>query len=216
MPATVAVNQLTVVHKESNGMVTFMPDVCKTPAPPGSPIPIPYPNIALSQDTDKGTKDIQCDGNPVMVQGSCFSKSSGDEAGSVGGVVSNTTKGAAEFVSYSFDVMFEGKPVARALDMMLGNKGGTFNTPPMAEVQPPQPAMAMLGQDPNAEPDKLTVLVVDQAGNALKDVRYVLEAPDGTKKEGKTDSSGKVTLDKTTMGMGWLAFPDLPLAKVRI
>jgi hypothetical protein len=60
--------------------VSFMPDVCLTPAPPSSPIPIPYPNMAMSQDTSQGSKTVTCDGNPIMLQGSCFSKSTGDEA----------------------------------------------------------------------------------------------------------------------------------------
>ena len=35
--------------------------------------------------------------------------STGDEAGSAGGVVSSKIKGKAEFVLFSFDVKFEGK-----------------------------------------------------------------------------------------------------------
>jgi len=74
MPVTVAVNNMTVVHKDSGGTVSFMPDVCLTPGPPGPPVPIPYPNMAMSQDTSQGTSTVTCDGNPVMVQGSCFAK----------------------------------------------------------------------------------------------------------------------------------------------
>ena len=46
------VNMMTVVHQGSSGMVTGFPDVCKTPSPAG-PIPIPYPNIAMSSDTSQ-------------------------------------------------------------------------------------------------------------------------------------------------------------------
>ena len=52
---TIGVNNLSVVHKSSNGVTIAFPDVCKTPAPSG-PIPIPYPNIAKSTDTEKGVK----------------------------------------------------------------------------------------------------------------------------------------------------------------
>lgn len=134
MPASVGVNKLTVVHASSNGITTAFPDVCKTPSPAG-PIPIPYPNIAQSSDTAKGTKKVTCDGNPVCVEDSNFAMSSGDEAGSAGGgVVSNKIKGKAEFVNYSFDVKFEGKGVARALDLMLHNDK---NTPPFPLLQGP-------------------------------------------------------------------------------
>ena len=58
MPVTVGVNKLSVVHKSSNGVSIAFPDVCKTPSPAG-PIPIPYPNIAKSSDTAKGTKKVK-------------------------------------------------------------------------------------------------------------------------------------------------------------
>lgn len=64
--------------------------------------------------------------------------STGDEAGTLFGVVSNKVKGKAEFVNFSFDVKFEGKNVARAFDLMLHNDK---NTPPFPVIQ--GPAMAM-------------------------------------------------------------------------
>jgi hypothetical protein len=134
MPVTVGVNMLSVVHQGSNGVTIAFPDVCKTPSPAG-PIPIPYPNIAQSSDTAKGTSTVKCDGNPVCVKDSNFKMSTGDEAGSAGGgVVSNKIKGKAEFVNFSFDVKFDGKNVARALDMMLHNDK---NTPPFPLLQGP-------------------------------------------------------------------------------
>src|SRR3954466_14140587 len=101
MPATVNVNVRTVVHAASNGIATAFPDVCKTPAPPAPPIPIPYPNIAMSSDTASGSQDVKMDGNPIMLESSNFATSTGDEAGSIGGVVSSTIKGKAEFINHS-------------------------------------------------------------------------------------------------------------------
>lgn len=138
MPVTVGVNFLSVVHASSNGITMAFPDVCKTPSPAG-PIPIPYPNIAQSSDTAQGTTTVKCDGNPVCVKDSNFKMSSGDEAGSAGGgVASNKIKGKAEFVNFSFDVQFDGKNVARALDLMLHNDK---NTPPFPVIQGPVIAM---------------------------------------------------------------------------
>ena len=134
MPATAIVNMMTVVHADSGGMAMFFPDVCLTPAPPAPPIPIPYPNIAQSSDTDKGTTTVKMDGKPIMVKDSVFKTSSGDEAGSTKGVVSHQTKGKAEFVNFSFDVQIEGKSVPRAMDMMLHNDK---NTPPVPLIQGP-------------------------------------------------------------------------------
>jgi hypothetical protein len=131
MPVTVGVNSMTVVHKSSTGTTIAFPDVCLTPAPP---VPIPYPNIAMSSDTDKGSKKVKCDGNPICLKDSNFSRSSGDEAGVNKGVASGKNMGKAEFVNYSFDVKVEGKNVARALDLMLHNDK---NTPPFPLIQPP-------------------------------------------------------------------------------
>ena len=138
MPVTVGVNNLSVVHAGSNGMTIAFPDVCKTPAPPAPPIPIPYPNIAKSSDTAQGSSTVTCDGNPVCVKDSNFMVSTGDEAGSLMGVASNKIKGKAEFVNFSFDVQFDGKNVPRALDMMLHNDK---NTPPVPLIQGPVVAM---------------------------------------------------------------------------
>ncbi|MFP2958754.1 DUF4150 domain-containing protein [Myxococcus sp. 1LA] len=141
MSATVGVNKLSVVHKDTGGTSIAFPDVCKTPSPAG-PVPIPYPNVAMSSDTAKGTKKVSVDGKPVCVEDSNFSASTGDEAGSAGGgVVSGKTKGKAEFVNYSFDVKFEGKSVARTFDLMLHNDK---NTPPAPLLQGP---VIALGKD---------------------------------------------------------------------
>lgn len=134
MGVTVGVDSLSVVHKDSSGITTAFPDVCQTPTPAG-PVPIPYPNVAKSSDTASGSSSVTCDGNPICLKDSNFSTSTGDEAGNApGGVVSGKIKGKAEFVNFSFDVMVEGKNVARALDIMLHNDK---NTPPFPVLQGP-------------------------------------------------------------------------------
>ncbi len=144
MPVTVSVNSMSVVHAGSSGISTAFPDVCKTPAPPAPFVPIPYPNVAQSSDTAQGASTVKCDGNPPCVKDSNFKMSSGDEAGSLMGVASNKVKGKAEFVNFSFDVKFDGKNVARAMDLMLHNDK---NTPPFPVIQ--GPAMAMGGDKDN-------------------------------------------------------------------
>ena len=207
MATKAGANGRTVVHKDSKGTVSFMPDVCLTPAPPGPPVPIPYPNVAVSQDADQGAKTVLVDGNPTLVEGSVFSKSTGDEAGCVGGVTSGVTKGAAQFIGCSFDVFVEGKGVARMGDLMLGNKAGTVNTPPVPEQQ------AALGAQAKASaklvPDSMVVVVTDDADKPLAGVRYLLEAL-GARREGTTDGSGKIVLEETLPGAGRLTFSELP------
>lgn len=151
MSVNTGVNKLSVVTKASDGTTVAFPDVCKTPSP-GGPVPIPYPNVAKSSDTAQGTKTVTVAGNPVCVKDSNFSTSTGDEGGTAGGgVASGKTKGKAEFVNYSFDVKFEGKNVARALDLMLHNDK---NTPPAPLIQGPVIAQA-------GDPGKSQCLVCD-------------------------------------------------------
>src|SRR5689334_11155305 len=114
-------NKRGIAHATSNGMSTVFPDVCKTPTPAG-PVPIPYPNIAKSSDTAKGAATVAVDGSMPMVKGAMYSMSTGDEAGSAGGIVSGTIKGPAEFMMYSFDVKFEGNNVCRLGDPLYHNK----------------------------------------------------------------------------------------------
>lgn len=126
MPATVIVNNLTVVHKASGGSSIAAPDVCKTPTP-GGPVPVPYVNAALSRDTAKGSRQVRVDGHSIMLKSSHFSTSSGDEPGTLGGLVSGKTRGKAYPRSYSFDVKVEGQPVFRFTDMMVQNSGSPGN-----------------------------------------------------------------------------------------
>jgi len=122
MGQTTFANTRGLVQKGSGGMSMVFPDVCKTPAPPAGPIPIPYPNIGKSSDTSKGSKKVKADGKSVMLKSSKYSMSAGDEAGSIGGVVSSSTKGECEFMMYSFDIKFEGKNVCRMGDPLFHNK----------------------------------------------------------------------------------------------
>lgn len=121
MPCTVFVNGRGVVHQSSGGMSTVFPDVCKTPTGAG-PIPIPYPNIGKASDTSQGPSMVKVDGCMPMVKSAQYAVTSGDEAGSVGGVVSGTCKGPAEFLNYSMDVKFEGRNVCRLGDSLLHNQ----------------------------------------------------------------------------------------------
>jgi hypothetical protein len=122
MPGTIFANMRGVVHKGSGGMSMVFPDVCKTPAPPAGPIPIPYPNIGMSSDTNGGSKKVKVDGKSAMVKGAKYPATKGDEPGTAGGVISSSNMGEAEFMLYSFDVKFEGKNVCRLADPMFHNK----------------------------------------------------------------------------------------------
>lgn len=132
MSATVGANARSLVHAASQGLTIAFPDLCKTPAALGAPLP--YLNLARSADAAKTAKRTSADGQPVCLKSSELSTSTGDEPGSAGGVVSGRIRGRAHPVSASGDVQVEGKGVLRAFDLLLHNDR---NTPPFPILQPP-------------------------------------------------------------------------------
>ena len=126
---TVKVNstEYGLVHKGSLHLAkNTAPDVCKTPSP-GGPIPVPYPVIvSMASDLANGSTTVKADGgNMIAVKGCEYSMCTGDEPGSVGGVVSNTFKKEAKFILFSFDVKIDGKNACRLGDKMTMNHQNT-------------------------------------------------------------------------------------------
>ena len=128
MAVTIKVNGTshTLVHKGSGGVSTAtVPDVCKTPSP-GGPVPIPYPNVSQTATLAHGTITVNADGGMMIaVKGSEFSASSGDNAGTLGGVKSSTFMKESTWILYSFDVKMEGRNACRLTDKKLQNHGNT-------------------------------------------------------------------------------------------
>ena len=125
--STVFANGRAILHAgDGVDHVSAPPDVCKTPTP-GGPVPIPYVNIATDSDLHQGTKGIQIEGKSVALASSCLSTSTGDEAGTAGGIISSKTKGKLTWTTSSSDVVFEGTGVVRFMDATQHN-GNTFNS----------------------------------------------------------------------------------------
>lgn len=124
---TVFANNRSVIHA-GDGLthIATAPDVCKTPSP-GGPVPIPYPNFAMDSNLSGGSTKTKADGNPIALQSSNLSMSTGDEPGTLGGVVSSKFKGKMTWPMGSIDVQVEGKAVVRFLDTSMHN-GNTGNT----------------------------------------------------------------------------------------
>ncbi len=94
---------------KQGGMCQATPDTCKTPSPAG-PVPVPYPNISQCNQTTASTaaQKVKVVGMAPLHKGSEIPMSSGDEAGSAGGVVSGKIKGETTFVKFSAKVKVEG------------------------------------------------------------------------------------------------------------
>lgn len=136
MSVTININNLSLCHRASGGFsAATLPDVCKTPTP-GGPVPLPYPNVATEQDLVKGTSSVHADGGNMCAKyGSEFSKSTGDEPGTIGGVKSGTFIKEATWISYSFNVKLEGKGACRLTDKMFHNHQNTVNA--AGKIHPP-------------------------------------------------------------------------------
>lgn len=126
MTISINVNGLTLCHRGSGGVSdNTLPDVCKTP---GNGIPVPYQNEAHSSDLVKGSTSVFADGgNMIAIDGSQFSKSIYDEAGSMGGVVSGTHLAETDWITHSFDVFVDKKPACRLTDKLFMNHRNTVN-----------------------------------------------------------------------------------------
>jgi hypothetical protein len=106
----------------ADGICMAFPDLCNTPSGP-SMVPVPYPNIAQLADATGTASSVTAGGKAVIVKSSEIPTSSGDEAGSGGGVKSGTTKGKCTFTSASGTVFAEGTEVVRQFDSTDQNSG---------------------------------------------------------------------------------------------
>ncbi|HEY3225742.1 MAG TPA: PAAR-like domain-containing protein [Planctomycetota bacterium] len=122
---------------KGGGMAMGFPDVCKTPAPPAPPIPIPYPNIAQVASASSGTcsSKVKIANQPVVTKDTEIPMSSGDEAGVAGGVMSSCNMGKCVFKMGSSTVKAEGKDVAHLTSMVSHNKD---NFPAGMQIAPSQ------------------------------------------------------------------------------
>lgn len=127
MTTHIIVNGLGLTYKGTIGISTAtIPDVCKTPSP-GGPVPIPYPNIATQSTLKGGTTTVKAKGQMIAVKGSQYGSSNGDEAGTAGGVKSGVNMKATDWITYSFDVKFDGKNACRHTDKMFHNDKNAAN-----------------------------------------------------------------------------------------
>ena len=124
------------VATKAGGNCFGFPDVCLVPAPTG-PVPSPFPNTAECRDADGTVDAVLVEGKEVIVESSKIPMSSGDEAGSAGGVVSGVFRGPATFKTASSKVFAKGKKVV--LHMALtGHNGDNANMPAGMHVSPSQ------------------------------------------------------------------------------
>ena len=136
----VTINGRTVVTTGSGG-VLITQDICKVPHDCSAQT---FTNSAHSKDAVNTSPNVFINGHPVCHQKSVFSKSTGDEGGSCGGVQSGTTQGRAEFITGSHNVFINGFPAVRDGDLMVSNLRNTAPMPIRQEGAPLPKALAAL------------------------------------------------------------------------
>jgi hypothetical protein len=121
------------------GQCLGFPDTCKTPAPPAPPVPVPYPNLGMLTDA-KGTtvsKKVKFENKPACHVMTVIARSSGDEAGTAGGVVSGKNMDQVAFKTGVAKVKIEGNDVV-ALTSMTAHNGASANMPAGVQIAPSQ------------------------------------------------------------------------------
>ena len=112
------------------------PDVCNVPSPVG-PIPTPFPNMGMCNQAEDVTKKVKICMKEALTLKSKIPQSSGDEAGSAGGIISGMNMGPVQFAQGSVKVKFEGQPVVYATGMTKHN-GTNANVPSGVQMSPSQ------------------------------------------------------------------------------
>jgi hypothetical protein len=124
-------------------MAMGFPDTCKVPAPPGPPVPTPFPNVASCAQAQGTAANVKFAGALVLTVGSKIPSTSGDQLGVGGGVVSGTTMGPCEFKEGSPTVEVEGNDVVTLLKTTAHN--GTNANAPNGKVITPSQTVVFIG-----------------------------------------------------------------------
>ena len=110
---------------KGGGQCFAFPDVCKTPAPPAPFVPVPYPNIGMCTQAS-------------------ISRTSGDEAGTLKGMVSSTNMDKAAYSAGVSKVKVQGDDIINQLKPTKHN-GSNANAPPGMQAAPSQTTVIVNG-----------------------------------------------------------------------
>lgn len=119
------------------GQAMGTPDVCKTPAPPAPPVPIPYPNIAQMPTAVGFSTKVKLAMGPALNLQSQVPMTQGDEAGVAGGVISGMNMGPMTYKKGSMKVMIQGAPGVY-LTSITAHNGSNANMPAGQQIAPSQ------------------------------------------------------------------------------
>ncbi|MEW5723555.1 MAG: DUF4150 domain-containing protein [Thermodesulfobacteriota bacterium] len=127
------------------GMDLGFPDCCNTPLAAGVPVPIPYPNIAMSATSAPAAYNVLFDCMPVLNQMSEGLVSLGDQAGVMGGLVDVMIGGEAAYLVGCFTIIIGGAPAQRLTSVTGQNALGMMPNGPGMCLCPSQVTVLTLG-----------------------------------------------------------------------
>lgn len=107
------------------GMNFAFPDVCNTPVA-GVPVPIPYPNLSMTEESVPAVYTVLIEGGPALNMDSEAVFSQGDDAGVELGVASGMVMGPTRHMLGAFTCLIDGAPATRLTDM-TGQNGESPN-----------------------------------------------------------------------------------------
>lgn len=115
------------ITTKAGGICSAFPNVCQTPSPTGT-VPIPYPSIGQLSSASGTATDVYAGNNLVVIKSSTISSSTGDAAGTGGGVKSGSFGGSVSFKSASGTVFANGTGVVRMFDQTEQNGTNAVGT----------------------------------------------------------------------------------------
>jgi hypothetical protein len=121
----------------ASGTCLGAPDVCKVPAPPAGPVPVPFPNTAQCANALQTSMKVMIENKPTIVENSEIPTSQGDEAGVAGGVTSGVNMQKVVFKMGSSKVKAEGKAIC-FISSVTAHNGSNANMPAGLQVAPSQ------------------------------------------------------------------------------
>ena len=126
-------------NSQMAGMDLAFPDVCLTPAVP-SPIPVPYPDIAMGPTAAPNQVKVLIMGAPTHNLGTVTPLTNGDNAGVATGVASGSVMGPSRHLTAAFTVLISGMPCTRLTSMTMQNSTNTVG----ARIVPSQTKVLVL------------------------------------------------------------------------
>jgi hypothetical protein len=112
------------------------------------------------------------------------------------------------------NVMIEGEPAVRHLDLVTHNHAGPQppNTPPtpwLATMNVPAPPAQSVVSDQQDGPDWIDISILTDSGQGAADTKYNVTLPDGSVLQGQTGKDGVIKVRGIKKGKCVVSLPDL-------